>query len=75
MFFWMFDEHVFGRSEINCFFGIAQLSVPKWDVFYILQCSECARRRALKIFEVGSATKPKNPKDWRLWKYTAPRSY
>ena len=33
IFFRIFDERVFGHCEINCFFGIAQLHVPKWDTF------------------------------------------
>ena len=53
------------------FFSIAQLRVPKWDDFNILRCSECARPRALKIFEVEFVTETKNPKEWRVWKYTA----
>ena len=35
IFFWMFDERDFRRSEINCFFSVMQLSVPQCDVFYI----------------------------------------
>ena len=64
-----------GVVKSIAFFSIAQLRVPKWDFFYILRCSECTTPRALKIFEVEFATKHKNPKDWRLWKYTAPTRY
>ena len=60
VFFWMFDEGVSGRSEINCFSQLCTLRVCKWDVFYILRCSECARPRAPKIFEVEFVTKHKN---------------
>ena len=57
------------------FFRFAQLRVPKWDVFYILRCSECARPGALKIFEVEFVTKHKNPKEWRVRKERAPTRY
>ena len=56
----------FGRSGINFFLGIGQHRGPKWDFFYILRCSECARPRTPKIFEVEFATGHKNPKDWRV---------
>ena len=56
----------FGDSEVNCFFGIPQLPVPKWEIFSILRCSECARPPALETFELEFARKHKNPKDWRV---------
>ena len=41
-----------GVVEWIAFCSGAQLSVPKWVVFYILRCSDCARPRALKTFQV-----------------------
>ena len=58
LFFSMFDELDFRRSKINCFCSIAQLRVPKWDVFFSLWPFECTRPRALKIFEIEFVTKP-----------------
>ena len=66
---------LFGRRQLSCFFVIAQRRVPKLDVFYIIRCSECARPRAVKKLEVEFATKHKNPKDWRVYKYTAFKRY
>ena len=66
----------FGRSEINCFFLALRNSVFLNGTFlYILRCFECARPRALEIFEVEFATKHKNPKVWRVLKYTAFKRY
>ena len=64
-----------GVAKSIAFSSIAQLRVPKWDVFYILRCSECARPRAFQIFGAEFATKHKDPKDWRVLKYTAPTEY
>ena len=52
-FFGIFDDGVFGQCEMNCFFGITHLRVPKWEDFYIVRCSECS-----EIFGVEFATKP-----------------
>ena len=57
-FFGIFDEGVFGQCKINCFLGITHLSVLKWDIFYILWCSECARPCAFELFEVEIAMEP-----------------
>ena len=43
MFFEYFINVFFGVVKEIAFFSMAQLSVPKWDPFHILQCSECTQ--------------------------------
>ena len=69
------QKNYFFGCLMNVFLGVAKeiaFLALRSSVFlkgaflYILRCSECARPRALEIFEVEFATKHKNPKDWRV---------